>query len=261
MALTKREFAEKLRTMKRSGSKAPMQDVKLPTNQSSYRTPSMTTSTAGAGGGGGQQAPGTDPQSLAAAGGLLGKMAKGWMDAQNRPDTMALDKASAESMDKVGGLLGMLQGDNLDVASNMANQTATNMTNLPAPSMLGNGVPLPGAQNSAGLLGGAAQTGDWASTAGWAGENAADQLGNMSSVGDAVANAGDAASAATDAASNASSYSLPYGNLVGAGLNAAQGNYGKAVGSTIGGAAGSYFGPVGTWAGSTVGGLIGGLFR
>ena len=239
MALTRYQLADKLRTMKQGGSKAPLQNVKLPTNQSSYRTPSMTSTSPGTAEKQAQM--GTNPQALAAAGGLLGKIGKGAWDAFNRPESMALDKASSANLGNIGGMLGLLQGSNVDVAANMAGNTASNLANLPQASMLGNGVPV---------------------AEGWSGAMAnAGELGNLSSVTDAVSNATDAASAATDTAANASSWGIPGGgSLIGAGLSASQGDYGKAAGQAVGGIAGSYFGPLGTMAGSTLGGMIGSLF-
>ena len=232
MALTKREFAEKLRTMNRAGSKAPLQNVKLPTNQSNYRTPSMRISSPDEG-----NQPQVNPQSLAAAGGLLGKIGKGAWDAFHRPESLALDKASSANLGNIGGMLGLLQGSNVDVAANMAGNTAGNMANLPVPSMLGSGVPVDGFSSLPG-----------------AGTDLALQNGGM--LGSAALQGADAAGAGADAASGVAS-SVPVGSLVGAGLSAAGGNYGKAAGQAIGGIAGSYFGPLGTMAGSTIGGMIG----
>ena len=242
MALTKYQLAEKLRTMNRAGSKAPLQNVKLPTNQSNYRTPSMRVSSPDEG-----NQPQVNPQSLAAAGGLLGKIGKGAWDAFHRPESLALDKASSTNLGDIGGMMGLLQGSDVDVAANMANHAAGNIANLPQPSMLGNGIPTVAEQfgiaNSVGKLDGVAE------------------LGNLSTVNDAVANATDAANAATAATdvANASTYSLPgAGTILGAGLNIAQGNYGKAAGQVAGATAGSMFGPLGTMAGGMLGGLVGG---
>jgi hypothetical protein len=211
-----------------------MQNVQLPTNQSSYKTPSMTSAAPGVA----EKKQQMNPQKMAATGGLLGKIGKGAWDAFNRPESMALDKASSANLGQLGGLMGLLQGSNVDAAANMAGQTAGNLANLPQASMLGNGIPV---------------------AEGWSGAMAnAGELGNLSTVNSAVANATDAASAATDTAANASSWGVPMGSMIGAGLSASQGNYGKAAGQAIGGIAGSYFGPLGTMAGSTIGGLVGG---
>lgn len=243
MALTRRAFADKLRTMNRSGSKAPLQNVQLPTNQSRYQTPSMKSTSPGTAEK--QQAMGTDPASLGKLGGILGQIGKGMFGG---PESMALDKASSANLDQMGGMLGLLQGSNVDVAANMAGQTAGNLTNLPQPSMLGAGVPAVGewadAANSVGKIGGAVP-----------------ELGNLSTVNDAVANATDAANTATDIAGS-SSYSLPgVGTALGVGLNLAQGNYAKAAGQAAGAAVGSIGGPLGTAAGGLLGGFAGDMFN
>lgn len=243
MALTRREFADRLRTMNRSGSKAPLQNVQLPTNQSRYQTPSMKSVSPGTAEKSGQMQ--INPAMLAKAGGILGQIGKGMFGG---PESMALDKASSASLDKIGGLLGLMQGSNVDVAANMAGQTASNLANLPQPSMLGAGVPAVGewadAANSVGKIGGAVP-----------------ELGNLSTVNDAVANATDAANAATDVAGS-STYSLPgAGTAFGVGLNLAQGNYGKAAGQATGAAIGSAFGPAGTAAGGLLGSFAGDLFN
>ena len=252
MALSNNALAARLRTTQGRTSKAPMQNVQLPTQtpRTSYKTPSGPAASAPQP----RKAPGTDPATLAKAGGLLGQMGKNLF---NSPESMALDKASSANLGQIGGLMDMFQGSNVDVASNMAANAANN---LPQASMLGNGIPL-GAARSASLLGGTAATGDWSGTSQLAGNLAAGNLGDLSSVTSAVSNATDAASAATDGAANASSWGIPGGgSLIGAGISASQGNYGKAAGQAIGGAAGSYFGPLGTMAGSTLGGFFGGLF-
>ncbi|MBQ5728528.1 MAG: hypothetical protein IIV56_06385, partial [Mailhella sp.] len=130
MALAKREFIEKLRTMQRGGSRAPMQNVKLPTNQSSYRTPSGPAASAPQP----QQAKGTDPVTLAMAGKALGGAAKAWSNRNVSPyDWNAAASAATSGQDlalnagELGGLLGMMQGSNVDVAANMAGNTAGNM--------------------------------------------------------------------------------------------------------------------------------------
>lgn len=255
MALTRRQFADKLRTMQRGGSKAPMQNVQLPTQtpRTSYRTPSGPAASAPQP----QKTPGTDPATLAKAGGILGQLMKG------SPDSLELDKASSANLGQIGGMMGLLQGSDVDVASNLAQNTAGNLASLPQPSMLGNGVPI-GSWANAAKLGGSVPTGDWATTAGWAGNTAAGELGNLSAVNDAVANATntatDVASGATDAA-NASTHQLPgVGTALGVGLNAAQGKYGKAAGQAVGAGAGSMFGPMGTVVGGTIGGILGGFF-
>lgn len=245
MALTRRQFAEKLRTMQRGGSKAPMQNVQLPTQtpNTSYKTPSGPAASAPQP----QKTPGTDPVTLAKAGGLLGQIGKGLF---NRPDTMALDNASSANLGQISNMMGLLQGSNVDVAANMAGNTAGNLSNLPQPSLLGNGVPVPDGLNGVAnasspfLEGGSAPIGA--------------ELGNLGAVNSAVANATDAASAATDATANASSWGLPAGAMIGAGLSVANGQYGKAAGQAVGGAAGSYFGPAGTFLGSQLGGWFGG---
>jgi hypothetical protein len=221
-----------------------MQNVQLPTNQSSYKTPSMTSAAPGVA----EKKQQMNPQKMAATGGLLGKIGKGAWDAFNRPESMALDKASSANLGQLGGLMGLLQGSNVDAAANMAGQTAGNLANLPQPSMLGAGVPAVGewadAANSVGKIGGAVP-----------------ELGNLSTVNDAVANATDAANAATDVAGS-SSYSLPgVGTALGVGLNLAQGNYGKAAGQAAGAAVGSAFGPLGTAAGGLLGGFAGDMFN
>lgn len=260
MALTRREFAERLRTMNRSGSKAPLQNVQLPTNQGNYRTPGMTSTAPGVA----EKKQQMNPQQMAAAGGLLGRIGKGAWDAFNRPESMALDKAGSANLAQIGGMMDLLTGSNVDVAANMASNTAGNLANLPQASLLGNGVPVgtpAGALAGAAKLGGAVPTGDWATTAGWAGNNAVGELGNLSTVSDAVKNATDAATTATEAAGNASNFNFPgVGTVAGMGLNAAQGNYGKAIGQGVGAGAGSFFGPAGTFLGGTLGGIFGGLF-
>lgn len=237
MALTRREFAERLRTMNRGGSKAPLQNVQLPTNQGNYRTPSMTSTAPGVA----EKKQQMNPQQMAAAGGLLGRIGKGAWDAFNRPETMALDKAGSANLAQIGGMMDLLTGSNVDVAANMAGNTAGNLANLPQASMFGNGLP--------------AAT-EWGNAAVNAGE-----LGNLSTVSDAVTNATDAATTATEAAGNASNFNFPgVGTAIGVGLNLANKNYGKAIGQGAGAAAGSFFGPLGTVAGGTIGGIIGGLF-
>lgn len=233
MALTAREYAERLRTIGRSGSKAPLQNVQLPTNQSRYQTPSMKSTSPGTAEMQGKA--GANPAALAKAGGILGKIGKAGWDYFNRPETMALDKAGSANLGQIGGMMGMLQGSNADVAANMASQTGNALQNLPQPSMLGNGIPT-----------------EWGNMAANAGE-----LGNLSTVGDAVNNANDAANAALEAG-NASFYQLPsVGTALGVGLNAAQGNWGAAGGQLAGATIGSAFGPAGTAAGGFLGGTMG----
>lgn len=242
MALTRREFAERLRTMNRSGSKAPLQNVQLPTNQGNYRTPSMTSTAPGVAEN--QQAKGTDPASLAKVGGIIGKLGQaGW------------EKYKANSV--LGGLQTADQGINMfplpeDVLGGL--ETADQgIVNTPLPSALGPGVPkmaetaantVPGAD----VLGGLANAG-----AVDAATNAQNVLGGL-----AEANMG----AATEAAGNASNFNFPgVGTAIGVGLNLANKNYGKAIGQGAGAAAGSFFGPAGTFLGGTIGGIIGGLFH
>jgi hypothetical protein len=178
-----------------------------------------------------------NPQALAAAGGLLGRIGKGAWDAFNRPDSMALDKASSANLQNIASDIGMLTGSGVDVAANMANKAANAVSNLPQPSMLGNGIPT-----------------EWGNMAANAGE-----LGNISTATDAVANANEAANAALEAG-NASAYQLPgVGTALGVGLNAAQGNWGKAGGQAAGAMIGSAFGPLGTAAGGLLGGTVGGF--
>jgi hypothetical protein len=244
MALSRNALIARLRTMDDRVSKAPMQGVKLPTNQSSYRTPSGPAASAPQP----RQAKGTDPATLARAGKALGGAAKAWANRNVSPyDWNPAASAATGGQNlalgsgELGGLLGMMQGSNVDVAANMAGNTAANMANLPTGqvSMLGNGIPL-----TSGVWEGAAN----------AGSDLALQNGGM--LGSAALQGADAASAGADAASGAAS-SVPVGSLLGAGLSAAGGNYGKAAGQAIGGVAGSYFGPLGTMAGSTIGGMIG----
>lgn len=242
MALSRNALAARLRTMQDRASKAPMQGVKLPTNQSSYRTPSGPAASAPQP----RQAKGTDPATLAKAGSALGGAARAWANRNVSPfdwNPAASAATSGQNLalntGELGGLLGMMQGSNVDVAANMAGNTAANMANLPQASMLGNGIPL-----TSGVWDGAANVGS----------DLALQNGGM--LGSAAVQGADAASAGADAASGAAS-SVPVGSLIGAGLSAAGGNYGKAAGQAIGGIAGSYFGPLGTMAGSTIGGLLG----
>lgn len=259
MALTRREFADKLRTMQRGGSKAPLQNVKLPTNQSSYRTPTATTTTSSAQ----QKQPTTDPNAAMKMGGLLGRVAKGIDDGRNA-SFYDFDKASAAATGgqnlpgaasnaaELGGLMGALQGSNVDVAANMANQTAANMANLPTGqvSMLGNGVPV-----TAGAWQGAANAGaDLAlANGGQIGTQAVNQGANA---------AANAAGTAAGAGSNLSQYTLPgVGTALGVGLDLANKNYGAAAGRAIGAGVGSMFGPAGTLIGGMGGGLVGSLFR
>jgi hypothetical protein len=184
-----------------------------------------------------QQQMQANPQALAAAGGLLGRIGKGAWDAFNRPDSMALDKASSANLQNIASDIGMLTGSGVDVAANMANKAANAVSNLPQPSMLGNGIPT-----------------EWGNMAANAGE-----LGNISTATDAVANANEAANAALEAG-NASAYQLPgVGTALGVGLNAAQGNWGKAGGQAAGAMIGSMGGPLGTAAGGLIGGTVGGF--
>lgn len=243
MALSRNELIAKLRTMQDRASKAPMQGVKLPTNQSSYRTPSGPAASAPQP----QQAKGTDPVTLAKAGSALGGAAKAWANRNVSPyDWNAVSNMGtsaynlAPNAGELGGLLGMMQGSNVDVAANMAGNTAGNMANLPVPSMLGSGVPVDGFSSLPGV-----------------GGDLTLQNGGM--LGSAALQGADAASAGADAASGVAS-SVPVGSFLGAGLSAAGGNYGKAAGQVAGGTAGSFFGPAGTFIGSTVGGFLGGLF-
>lgn len=239
MALTARDYAQRLRTMGRGGSKAPMQNVQLPTNQTRYQTPSMRSISPGTAAAQ-QQAMGTDPATLAKAGGLLGKLGKAGWDYFHRPNSLELDKASSANLSGISSAMDGLLGSNVDAASNMAGQTANAMSNLPQPSMLGNGVPL---------------TSEWGGAAVNAGE-----LGNLSAVNDAVTNAQNAASAATDMSANASSFNFPgAGTAIGAGLSLANGNYGAAGGQVAGATAGSVFGPMGTMAGGMIGRYLGGM--
>ena len=237
MALTKYQLADKLRTMKQGGSKAPMQNVKLPTNQSSYRTPSMTSTSPGTAEKQAQM--GANPQALAAAGGLLGKIGKGAWDAFNRPETMALDKASSANLGNVGNMMELMKGSNVDMAANMAGNTAGNLANLPQPSMIGNGIPT---------------VGDWSNAANTVGKiDGAAELGNLSNVNDAVANATEAAGEAANVGANASNFSFPgVGTAIGVGADIAGGNYAKGLGRA-GGAA------VGTMVGGPLGGALGGF--
>lgn len=234
MALSRNALAAQLRTMQGRTSKAPMQNVQLPTQmqRTSYKTPSGPAASAPQP----RKAQGTDPVTLAKAGGLLGQIGKGMF---NRPETMALDKASSANLGDVSAAMGGLLGSNVDVASNMAGNTAGNLANLPQPSMLGNGLPV---------------------AEGWSGAAVnAGELGNLSSVNDAVSNATEAANAATDATANASSWGLPMGAALGSGLSFAQGNYGAGAGQLAGAAAGSMLGPWGTWLGGMAGKYVGGL--
>lgn len=239
MALSRREFADKLRTMNRTGSKAPLQNVQLPTNRTRYQTPSMRISAPEQ-----PQGSGVNPAMLAKAGGLLGKAGKAAWDAYNTPEHgydfarhAAPGLGFQPSLPNVAGL----GGSGVDAAQGMANgmDFSAKAMNAPLPSMLGNGTPtsfLPA--DSMGLTG------------------MADTMANVDSAVQAAQTGADAASAATDAA-GAASMSVPVAPLVGAGISAASGNTGKAVGQAVGGVAGSYFGPLGTMAGSTIGGLLG----
>lgn len=244
MALSRNELIARLRTMQDRASKAPMQGVKLPTNQSSYRTPSGPAASAPQP----QQAKGTDPATLAKAGSALGGLVKDWANSNVSPyDWNALASAATDGQDlalntgELGGLLGMMQGSNVDVAANMAGNTAGNMASLPMPSMLGSGVPVDGFSSLPGV-----------------GSDLALQNGGM--LGSAALQGADAAAAGADAASNASSFTFPgAGAVIGAGLNFAQGNYGAATGALAGSALGSIGGPVGSTIGATAGRYFGGL--
>lgn len=244
MALTRRDFADKLRTMNRSGSKAPLQNVQLPTNQSRYQTPSMKSVSPGTADKQAQMQ--ANSQALAATGGLLGKIGKGAWDAFNRSESMALDKASSANLGKIGGMMSLLQGSNVDAATNMAGDVAGKIADLPQPSMLGNGIPT---------------VGDWSNAADTVDKlDGVSKLGDLSSVNDAVTNATQAAEAATTATdlANASSYTFPgAGAVIGAGLNAAQGNWGQLGAGAAGAAIGSAIPGVGTGAGWFLGNLAG----
>lgn len=255
MALTRYQLADKLRTMKQGGSKAPMQNVKLPTNQSSYRTPTATTTTSSAQQG---QQGGMDPMAAMKAGQAVGRMAKAWNDGRNA-SFYDFDKASnavgqgqqlSSNTAQLGGMLGALQGNNVDVAAKMAEQTAGNMANLPTGqvSMFGNGVPV--------------TPGEWMGSA-----NAGAELGlaNGGNIGSQAIGAGaDAAAGAADAAgaaSNLSQYALPgVGTALGLGVDLANKDYGAAAGRAIGAGLGSFMGPMGTLGGGMIGGMLGKLF-
>ena len=245
MALSRNELIAKLRTMQDRASKAPMQGVKLPTNQSSYRTPSGPAASAPQP----QQAKGTDPATLARAGKALGGAAKAWANRNVSPyDWNAVSNMGTSSYNlasnagELGGLLGMMQGSNVDVAANMAGNTAGNMANLPMPSMLGSGVPVDGFSSLPGVGGDLA-------------------LQNGGLLGSAALQGADAAAAGADAAGSAGAFSMPgAGSVLGAGMQFAQGNYGAGAGTLIGAGLGSIGGPVGSTIGATAGRYIGGLF-
>lgn len=224
--------------MQDRANKAPMQGVKLPTNQSSYRTPSGPAASAPQP----QQAKGTDPATLARAGKALGGAAKAWANSNVSPyDWNAVSNMGTSSYNlafnagEPGGLLGMMQGSNVDVAANMAGNTAGNMANLPVPSMLGSGVPVDGFSSLPGV-----------------GSDLALQNGGL---------LGSAALQGADAAGGAGAFSMPgAGSVLGAGMQFAQGNYGAGAGTLIGAGLGSIGGPVGSTIGATAGRYIGGLF-
>jgi hypothetical protein len=249
MALSRNELIARLRTMQDRASKAPMQNVKIPTNQSSYRTPSGPAASAPQP----QQAKGTDPATLAKAGSALGGAVKAWANRNVSPyDWNPAASAATSGQDlalntgELGGLLGMMQGSNVDVAANMAGNTAANMANLPTGqvSMLGNGIPLP-----SGVWDGAAN----------AGSDLA--LPNGGLLGSAALQGADAAAAGADAAGSAGAFSMPgAGSVLGAGLQFAQGNYGAGAGTLIGAGLGSIGGPMGSTIGATAGRYVGGLF-
>ena len=220
MALTKRQFADKLRTMNRSGSKAPMQGVKLPTNQSNYRTPSMSTSSTAQ-----PQATGPNAQQLATAGGLLGKVGKQWYDDYKAKSVLGgladadqginLDPLP-ENVDVLGGLADAGFGVNLEEVAPM------NLSEfqLPGVGAVGTGefsLPMPGALGTGEFsLPMTAEVGDVAST-----------TSNLPGIG--------------------TTFSI--------GSDIYNGNYGRAAAKGVGAGVGSLV-PGGTGVGAQIGGLL-----
>lgn len=262
MALTRYQLADKLRTMKQGGSKAPMQNVKLPTNQSSYRTPSMTSTSPGTAEK--QQSMGTDPAALARAGGLMGKIGKAWHDSRQ----------IKQGNEVLGGMAEAGGGINTDPltppewdfrANNVlgglqnANQGAIDK------SVLGNGTPVD--PNWEGWMNGVAMD---AANHQEAMANASNVLGGLSEAGmgtegaqiaansEAVLGGLADASQGVSELANASSYTFPgAGAVIGTGLNLAQGNYEQAAAGAGGAAIGALGGPAGAAAGYFLGNLAG----
>lgn len=262
MALTKYQLADKLRTMKQGGSKAPMQNVKLPTNQSSYRTPSMTSASPGTAEK--QQAMGTDPATLARAGGLMGKIGKAWHDSRQIKQGNGVLGGMAEA----GGGINTdpltppewdFRANNVLGGLQNANHGAIDK------SVLGNGTPVD--PNWEGWMNGVAMD---AANHQEAMANASNVLGGLSGAGMGTEGAqiaanseavlgglADASQGISDAATAGASNIPGVGTALNVGLNAAQGNWGKAGATAAGAAAGSVIPGVGTAMGGLIGSIVG----
>ena len=239
MALTAREYAERLRTIGRSGSKAPLQNVQLPTNQSRYQTPSMKSTSPGTAEMQGKT--GANPAMLAKAGGILGKIGKQWGEAQRAKDVL-------------GGLQGADMGINMTPLPEVgilgglaeANQ---GIVNTPLPSALGSGTPkvagtVANAVPGADVLGGLANAG-----AVDAATNANNVLGGLAEANQGIVDGG------------TGSMMPGVGTAASMGLDLASGNVGRAGATAAGAAIGSAVPVVGTAMGGMLGGQLYNVFN